>query len=79
MVDNYINEACKEFNGSADDYNKDPSLLNGRFAEPGSGNLSMFSFFIIMGVFGVGIVVFLNQRKERILTEIYSKISIVNR
>ena len=79
MEDRYLNEACQEFNGSAGDYNKDPQLLNGKYAEPGSGNVSMFSFFVVMGIFGVGVVVALNKRKERILNEIYSKISIVNR
>lgn len=79
VEDTYVNEACSEFTGSLADYNKDPNLLNGKFAEPGSGNASMFTFLIIMGICAIGIITVLNKRKERILSEIYSKISIVNR
>ena len=65
--------------GSYDEYQAEESELNGIYAEPGSKPFSIFSLMCICGVLGSGVTYFLNRRKERILNEIYSKISIVNR
>ncbi len=41
--------------------------------------MSMVTFMLVMAVCAVIVTVMLNKRKEKILREIYSKISIVDR
>jgi hypothetical protein len=53
--------------------------LQGAFAEPGTQPTSMLSFMLVMGFFALIFTYVLNRRKQSILREIYSKISIVER
>lgn len=67
------------FNGTMEEYVSDPINQIGNMAEPGTGNVSMVQFMLVMGLLGVMMTWVLNRRKEGILKEIYSKISIVDR
>jgi hypothetical protein len=53
--------------------------LQGAFAEPGTQQTSMYSFMLVMGFFALIFTYILNRRKQSILREIYSKISIIER
>ncbi|CDW78549.1 UNKNOWN [Stylonychia lemnae] len=77
--DKYVNEGCELYSGSIQEYNSDQEASGGQYAEPGSEAYSVFKFMFLMIAFGVGVTTYLNRRKDRILHEIYSKISIVNR
>ena len=79
LEDKYINEGCTIFNGTLEEFNSDPKHQIGHFAEPGTAPTSMLNFMILMGFLALFFILFLNKRKERILNEIYSKISIVDR
>lgn len=79
IEDKYANEGCELFQGTKDEFTNDRLASTGQFAEPGSEPLSVTRFMLIMAIFGIGITIMLNKRKDRILNEIYSKISIVNR
>ena len=48
-------------------------------AEPGSEPHSLFRFMYIMLFFLLVVTGILNKRKERIISEIYSNINIVNK
>jgi hypothetical protein len=66
------------YNGTINDFQTNFEKL-GNFGEPGTEPMSVSSFMVVMFFFAFLLTYFLNKRKERILNEIYSKISIVDR
>jgi hypothetical protein len=78
VEDKYINEGCHLFDGTSNDFRTNFDKL-GNFGEPGTEPLSVSSFMVVMFIFAFVLTYVLNKRKERILNEIYSKISIVDR
>eukprot|EP00347_Sterkiella_histriomuscorum_P018421 403345573 len=82
IEDRYENQSCELFTGSAQEYQKEQqssSSSAGQYAEPGTNPYGMGRFMIVMGLFAIIVTAYLNNRKDRILNEIYSKISIVSR
>ena len=78
VEDKYINEGCNMYNGTNNEYHTNFEKLS-NLGEPGTESLSVASFMLIMFIFAFIMTFVLNKRKERILNEIYSKISIVDR
>jgi|LauGreDrversion4_2_1035121.scaffolds.fasta_scaffold306187_1 hypothetical protein len=79
ISDTFVNRACQRFNGTISDWNALDKALQDAAGMPGTEPTSLFTFMLVMAFFSALIINFLNKRKESILREIYSKISIVER
>ena len=53
------------------------NLRNGELAPRGSGPFSVYFFFIIMSAFAYGTFYILKQRRDNIISQVYSNLSIV--
>ena len=67
----YKNQECEQVSSELQ------SLKDGEFAPLGSGPFSVYWFFIIVAGFAYGAFQILMKRRDSILNEVYSNLSIV--
>ena len=79
VEDRYVNEGCSLFQGTLEEFKSDPKHQIGQFAEPGTEPTSVFGLLVVMSLLAMIVLWTLNKRKNKILSEIYSKLSIVDR
>jgi len=57
-------------------YGESVKIPEGLLSDGSGGNISLFTYILIIGVLWALLMTILNKRKEKILNETYSKLSI---